>query len=920
MRNPKKTGVAAAALTTLALVASTTAALAANFQATQTAMYQTSTWTPPSSDPSGITFIPGKGLLVSDAEIEEVGFTGPITHNNNLFQSSVTGVRTGGGSTVGWSNEPTGVAFVSATGSPWTGHLFVTDDDQKRVYDISGAGADGQFGTADDGGRTFFRTSAFGNTDPEDVAFDSHRNELWIAGGLSTIISRVNPGPDGKFDTVQDNITKNFSLPHLDPDPLKPPSPEGMAYDPARQTILVLDGEAGAIFEFARNGALLNTIFLANIDMQSPGGITLDPASTGPNRTYYLADRGLDPNGTRPATCTPVPPATDCEAFNDGVIHEIRVTNLPAIGNLPPLADAGEELIADTNEAVTLLGSGEDGTDPSSPQPLRYTWTRASGPGTVTIGTPNQATTTATFAQAGNHVMQLTVSDGALSHVDQVVVHVFAPGAPRTVDIPIRNGNDDGQETLGGAQDGFTDLESADNELGNTGAVTPANVMTGLRFTNLPVPRGSIVNSAKVQFSADEVGSTPASYVIKGHLSGDAPPFIHGRTVPGANKNMSLRPPTAASVAWNNVPPWAVVRDEGPAQLTPELAPIVQEIIGQPTWARGNAVVFTIQNAAGNGGRRTAEAKDGRIPPYLRIRFQSPLANIAPIVEAGSNSAVTMPGLAALDGTVTDDGRARPFTTTWSKVSGPGNVSFGNAGAVDTTASFSQAGSYVLRLTADDGVHIVSDTVTVTVSAAGPTTPGGVVTPSLTAQAASSAVGVKKQAVITGALSPAFAGQRVTLQRRSGSRWVDVSHQTVGAASSSSVRFTTTSTSSGSTQYRLSAPATTSSKAAISNTVTVQYYQVSVKRVLWKAGVVKVKNTGKVMVNLDGWTLKNKKNGKSATLSSFELKPGKVVKIHTGDGRTNKKHLFLDTTKMWGKHGKAILTDAVGSRSNRLPY
>ena len=37
---------------------------------------------------------------------------------------------------------------------------------------------------------------------------------------------------------------------------------------------------------------------------------------------------------------------------------------------------------------------------------------------------------------------------------------------------------------------------------------------------------------------------------------------------------------------------------------------------------------------------------------------------------------------------------------TWSKVSGFGDVVFGNPNAVDTTASFSAAGTYVLRLTA----------------------------------------------------------------------------------------------------------------------------------------------------------------------------------------------------------------------------
>jgi hypothetical protein len=52
-------------------------------------------------------------------------------------------------------------------------------------------------------------------------------------------------------------------------------------------------------------------------------------------------------------------------------------------------------------------------------------------------------------------------------------------------------------------------------------------------------------------------------------------------------------------------------------------------------------------------------------------------------------------------------------------VSGPGPVTFGNASAVDTTASFSAEGAYVLRLTANDSALSSSDDVTITVNSGG---------------------------------------------------------------------------------------------------------------------------------------------------------------------------------------------------------
>jgi hypothetical protein len=316
--------------------------------------------------------------------------------------------------------------------------------------------------------------------------------------------------------------------------------------------------------------------------------------------------------------------------------------------------------------------------------------------------------------------MRLTVRDGiggtSQADFDDMIVNVFSPGSPRTVDVPIRIGDDDAQESIGGTSDGFTDLKSADNELGNTTGLDTSKVMTGLRFTNLPIAPDSTIDTAKVQFSVDEAGGAPASYVIKGQLIGNAPPFLHGNNgVTGSKKNISSRTPTAATAAWNNVPAWTVIREEGPNQRTPELAPILQEIVNQPVWARGNAAVFTFINAADNSGRRTAEAKDGRIPPYLTVTYRTPLANVAPIVDAGSSSSVTLPGLATLTGTVTDDGKPGPVSMSWSKVSGPGTVSFTDGSALDTTASFSSAGIYTLRLTANDGALSSSDTMTVNV-------------------------------------------------------------------------------------------------------------------------------------------------------------------------------------------------------------
>lgn len=97
--------------------------------------------------------------------------------------------------------------------------------------------------------------------------------------------------------------------------------------------------------------------------------------------------------------------------------------------------------------------------------------------------------------------------------------------------------------------------------------------------------------------------------------------------------------------------------------------------------------------------------------------FQESMPNSAPTVYAGPNQTVHLPELSAqLKGAVIDDGLPNlpgAVTTAWSQVDGPGTVSLGNAGAVETTATFSQGGTYVLKLTADDGELTASDTITI---------------------------------------------------------------------------------------------------------------------------------------------------------------------------------------------------------------
>jgi hypothetical protein len=93
--------------------------------------------------------------------------------------------------------------------------------------------------------------------------------------------------------------------------------------------------------------------------------------------------------------------------------------------------------------------------------------------------------------------------------------------------------------------------------------------------------------------------------------------------------------------------------------------------------------------------------------------------NQPPQVSAGSDLAITLPDAAQLSGVAADDALPNPpgvFTATWTFVSGPGSVSFGDSSSPRTTASFSLPGDYVLRLSVADGELTVQDEVKISVA------------------------------------------------------------------------------------------------------------------------------------------------------------------------------------------------------------
>ncbi|MGH2631500.1 MAG: PKD domain-containing protein [Actinomycetota bacterium] len=537
---------------------------------------------PPSPDPSGIAWDPAANrLIVSDSEVEEMA----IFDDANLFELDLGGNLTGTGDITlpapGVSNEPTGLSF-----DPVSGHLFVSDDQQKKILRLA-PGIDGDFGTPGGVLVSSVNTNDFGNTDPEDVAYDTSSGDLFTADGSGREIYRISPGSNGVFDGVPpigDDTTS-----HFDTAVFGAQGTEGLAYDPVRDTLLVVDPGTKKIFETTKAGSLLNTISLASADPRHAEDVVVAPAFANPGLTnMYVVARGVD-NDSNPNE-------------NDGKLYEVSVS-LPPVGNQPPNVHAGSDQTVTLPDSAALGGAVSDDGLPEGAT-LTSTWTQVSGAGTATFTDVSSPTTTVSFSAPGTYALRLTADDTDLQSADDVVIAVQAEGTA-TLDVSIATGNDDAEEKASGA------VNRASTAL-DLGTLDAGGQTVGLRFTDVSVPQGATITAAHVQFQAKK-SITPVTLLIAAEASNDAGIFTTQAF------GISNRPRTSADVTWTPEP-WTTANELGPKQKTPDLTTVIQEVVDLNQWS-GNALVLFVTRVSGTGKRAAVSFNGSGAEPRLHVEY-----------------------------------------------------------------------------------------------------------------------------------------------------------------------------------------------------------------------------------------------------------------------------------------------------------
>ncbi|HXV72226.1 MAG TPA: Ig-like domain-containing protein, partial [Acidimicrobiia bacterium] len=269
------------------------------------------------------------------------------------------------------------------------------------------------------------------------------------------------------------------------------------------------------------------------------------------------------------------------------------------------------------NGVFTFTRSGPT----TSPLTVNYTVTGTATAGsdyTALTGTVTIPTGQATATQPVN-VIDDTEIEGAETVIATITADAaYTVGTPSTgtvnisddedvniLDVQVAASTDDAEERSSGS----VSLNSSDLEL-----VLDKNTqqIVGVRFTNITIPQGSSIVSAWIQFQTDEVSTTSTDLTIRAQADDNAGTFLNSAG------NITTRPTTTATAFWSP-PAWNTTGQAGPAQRTPELASLIQEVISRPGWADGNSIAFVIAGT----GTRIAEAFDGSPSgaPILHLEY-----------------------------------------------------------------------------------------------------------------------------------------------------------------------------------------------------------------------------------------------------------------------------------------------------------
>lgn len=397
--------------------------------------------------------------------------------------------------------------------------------------------------------------------------------------------------------------------------------------------------------------------------------------------------------------------------LDNGIYREITAQEIDAQLNHPPEVEIESPTVSTVNLVDKESGLWLEAWawDPNGDE-LAVTWTKQSGPGTVTFDDANALDTGARFSVDGEYVLRITVDDGEFSVYDEVAVRINQPpwqlaaiadGTGETFQI---DGN--GRWVIGGRGTGY-------------------EVDQGLVFSSVPVSGDFNVRAQLVSHSSsdyhyvglmaredDSPGSKFYGYQLIFQPNGD----IHQggqrwrSTTGGITSGSGVTPGTRRWIHLRRIGnQFGVALSEDGSNLGPWYT---QTITMNDTLQLGVHVL---------GMQQVSATWDNVSIPLTHA------GGTAPQVSAGSDFTVDVNEAVQLNGWAEDDGLPDGvLDVMWRRISGPDQVLVSNPADIftlDPVVTFPEPGIYTMRLLASDGQSITFDDITVTVNATDPAPP-----------------------------------------------------------------------------------------------------------------------------------------------------------------------------------------------------
>ncbi len=235
-------------------------------------------------------------------------------------------------------------------------------------------------------------------------------------------------------------------------------------------------------------------------------------------------------------------------------------------------------------------------------------------------------------------------------YVSLILMFSISSKAQLTFSTHISQGTDDSEEYVAtGAHDLFSsDLEIIQETTSNTAT----KQIVALRFTNVNIPSNAIITSAKVQFTYD-ASKTLDPCVVYFKVEDSNNPITFDTTTFGLANRVKL----TDSVEWV-IPSWAggSTGTRGPAQLSSNIATLIQQTVNRPGWSSGNAIALYITGS----GTREAESYEGAqghgnltYAPQLIVEYFLPLT-VNSFVNQGTDDVEERVNTGAMDITSSD--------------------------------------------------------------------------------------------------------------------------------------------------------------------------------------------------------------------------------------------------------------------------